>query len=445
MEIKEHKYITKIVIIAVIVVIILILAIYIYYTNIQQDTISQAEESSSFVETNNEYKTFNFTIDDIINLCNLDVNDIITNTEAPYCTEHKDTDCIITFKADEYEYLRVVYEEKSRKVISIELSMSSANRFVLATAQGKNLEESFTISYTYMVASFMNIFNTFQEEVGNDFVNKFNNANKENWITLKDTDTKCGVYFMLDSNTGCVQFASAKTGANTIRVIAISENDFNNLSINSLTNTLDETLEKKNSNTSVETDRQTNKDKEISEIYNVKPIDKKQDIVYTLSNKNYPIINLSGSPEVDNINAKIKAEFAEEDDEYNKSEYNYYLNNEILSLVIENTGPAEGWIYTTYNINIKTGKVISNSDLLKSKNIDETTFISNLKECCKNKFLEVHNEYNIHGLEKEPEYMEGYNESISNCNMQQLMFLDKNRYYKCSCQNRLIFNTRGRI
>ena len=110
MEIKEHKYITKIIIIAVIVVIILILAIYIYYTNIQQDTISQAEESSSFVETNNEYKTFNFTIDDIINLCNLDVNDIITNTEAPYCTEHKDTDCIITFKADEYEELRVVYE-----------------------------------------------------------------------------------------------------------------------------------------------------------------------------------------------------------------------------------------------------------------------------------------------------------------------------------------------
>ena len=36
-------------------------------------------------------------------------------------------------------------------------------------------------------------------------------------------------------------------------------------------------------------------------------------------------------------------------------------------------------------------------------------------------------------MEQEPEYTKGYNESISNCNMQQLMFLDDNRLYKCNC------------
>ena len=76
---------------------------------------------------------------------------------------------------------------------------------------------------------------------------------------------------------------------------------------------------------------------EIKETYQVKSIDKKQDIVYTLSNKSYPIINISGSPEVDNINEEMKQNYVDKDDEYCSSEYNYYLNNEILSIIITHT------------------------------------------------------------------------------------------------------------
>lgn len=68
------------------------------------------------------------------------------------------------------------------------------------------------------------------------------------------------------------------------------------------------------------------------------------------------------------------------------------MNNEILSLVITQYNPIS-YYYEVYNINVNTGKPVNNTDLLKSKNIDETTFLSNLKECYKNKFLEVHSEF----------------------------------------------------
>ena len=122
-------------------------------------------------------------------------------------------------------------------------------------------------------------------------------------------------------------------------------------------------------------------------------LDESKDIIYTLSNQSYPIINISGSSEVDDINAKIQ----EDDDKYTdvgfKYEYEYYLNNEILSLIrldftYGSSITREGY-YDVFNINVNTGKVVSNSDLLKIKNIDEQTFLSKLPECYKNKFLEL--------------------------------------------------------
>lgn len=141
------------------------------------------------------------------------------------------------------------------------------------------------------------------------------------------------------------------------------------------------------------TSNKQDKDKEIKETYKVKSIDKSQDIVYTLPNKTYPIINLSGSLEVEDINTQIQQKY--EGDEYFQRtfEYNYYVNDEILSLVIGDYSygssvTKEGY-YDVFNINVKTGKIISNSDLLKSKNIDEQTFLRKLPQCYKNKFLEL--------------------------------------------------------
>lgn len=116
-----------------------------------------------------------------------------------------------------------------------------------------------------------------------------------------------------------------------------------------------------------------------------------------MPNHSYPIINLSGSSRVREINEEIKQRYAEEDDEYSRSEYKYYLNNDILSLIIKHTGPTDGWAYNVYNINVKTGKKVSNAELLKVKNIDETTLITKIKELCKEKFIEAHNKYPRNG------------------------------------------------
>ena len=177
----------------------------------------------------------------------------------------------------------------------------------------------------------------------------------------------------------------------------------------------------------------------------IKPLDESKDIIYTLPNQSYPIINISGSPEVEYINEEIKGIYEEYDDEYNHKEYNYYLSNDIVSLVIsieDNTGFVN---YDVYNINTNTGKTVSNSELLEIKQIDETTFLNKLKECYKNKFIEIHKIFQ--GIENDPLYEDGYNKNISNdnCNMKQPMFLDQNRYYKCNCYNRFRFVPRSRI
>ncbi len=178
----------------------------------------------------------------------------------------------------------------------------------------------------------------------------------------------------------------------------------------------------------------------------IKSLDEDKDIVYTLSNQSYPIINISGSKEVDDINEKIKRKYEEyDDDEFYHKKYNYHLNNEILSLVISIEDYTDFVNYDVYNINTNTGKTVSNSELLKIKQIDETTFLNKLRECYKNKFIEIHK--SMPGIENDPLYVEGYNKNIStdNCNMKQPMFLDQNRYYKCNCYNRFRFVPRCRI
>lgn len=125
----------------------------------------------------------------------------------------------------------------------------------------------------------------------------------------------------------------------------------------------------------------------------VSSIDNTKDIIYNLSDEPYPIINLS-SQEVKEINAELKKKY----ESYNnnphglKLKYDYYLSNEILSLVITIPIHTGGYNYNVYNINTNTGKSVSNTELLKNKNIDETTFLSKLPEYYKNKFLEVHSE-----------------------------------------------------
>ena len=110
-----------------------------------------------------------------------------------------------------------------------------------------------------------------------------------------------------------------------------------------------------------------------------------------INDKNVPYINLS----CDEVNEKIK-------DTYKilnnyKPKYDYYLNNDILSLVISFESDEEK-VYKTFNINIKNKEEISNSELMKLSKVEgsigtllESIFDSELiKEGTLNNYRRTH-------------------------------------------------------
>lgn len=90
-----------------------------------------------------------------------------------------------------------------------------------------------------------------------------------------------------------------------------------------------------------------------------------------IDNKNIPYINISE----DEVNLKVQEIYKKYND-YNSS-YDYYINNNTLSLVIKFSNKEET-IYKTYNVDTDSKKEISNNELLKNNNIDEN--VSSLLE-----------------------------------------------------------------
>ena len=78
-----------------------------------------------------------------------------------------------------------------------------------------------------------------------------------------------------------------------------------------------------------------------------------------IDNKNIPYINIS----VDEVNLKVQDIYKKYND-YNSS-YDYYINNNTLSLVIKFSNKEET-IYKTYNIDTDSKKEISNNELTNS-------------------------------------------------------------------------------
>lgn len=97
-----------------------------------------------------------------------------------------------------------------------------------------------------------------------------------------------------------------------------------------------------------------------------------------------PIINLDFES-VKKINKELLNQYNEVLEEniitddivnINSIKYKYYINNNILSLILEykNFNYTAGYItyeYKTYNININNGTILSNNDLIKIKNLNE--------------------------------------------------------------------------
>ena len=159
-------------------------------------------------------------------------------------------------------------------------------------------------------------------------------------------------------------------------------------------------------------------DKILKEDDQVKKNDEIKDIVYSSFNKetsdysyNIPTINID-STDVEKINAEINKDYKEEvEKQINNGEivvyevdYNYYVNSNVLSLVITGKLPSDIENYQVFNVDIYTGKSITNDELLNYKNISSTEFLSKLPDIYKNKYIDLHGtkESYINGLKNAP-------------------------------------------
>ena len=129
--------------------------------------------------------------------------------------------------------------------------------------------------------------------------------------------------------------------------------------------------------------------------------DKDKKIVYTEGDYEYkkvPVININ-SDDADALNKEIK-EYVEKmgaSSDYGEGfslSYDYYENDNILSVRLKITTIGSPRYYKTVNIDSKTGKKLTNYDLIKYKNIDgneigKTVFNIYVKDAENNDSLET--------------------------------------------------------
>ena len=115
--------------------------------------------------------------------------------------------------------------------------------------------------------------------------------------------------------------------------------------------------------------------------------DKDKEIVYTEGNYKYkevPVININ-TEDAEKLNKEIKnyIDKMSSDTDYGEAyalSYEYFENNDILSIKMTITTFGSSRYYKTVNISTKTGKKVSNEELIKLKKIKEEDFSSKLFE-----------------------------------------------------------------
>ena len=130
----------------------------------------------------------------------------------------------------------------------------------------------------------------------------------------------------------------------------------------------------------------------------------------------------------DEISSKIKKIYEEEKEEFNKYmnstisegnayggtniKYKYYVNNNILSLVVSES-PSFGVTYYIYNIDIYSGNKVSNNEILLSKNMNAESFKNKIIESFNH--LEKDNMLNSEYAKSDAEFCKSqYDKNISN-------------------------------
>ncbi len=117
--------------------------------------------------------------------------------------------------------------------------------------------------------------------------------------------------------------------------------------------------------------------------------------------------------------------------------YNYYINDNILSIIIESDYDSNSTKANfVYNIDKNTGKSVSNEEIMKKNNMTKEQFSKKLQIAASNKFIEKYGDVNEwlktqdgSKEERKKEYQSVYNKttSSSNCSVDnQKIYLDSN-------------------
>ena len=167
------------------------------------------------------------------------------------------------------------------------------------------------------------------------------------------------------------------------------------------------------------------------EVKKVSKIDDTKELVYSVYNKmtseysyNIPAINID-SDDVKTINNEIDSYYksrAEEGSSATKIKYESYTNENTLSLLISIEYPNDCIYYKAYNVDIYTGKRITNEELIKAKNVSEKELTTKIKELAKAKYASKYSK-----LSDDAMYDEQLNKTIAdkNCTIDNYMFLNE--------------------
>lgn len=102
------------------------------------------------------------------------------------------------------------------------------------------------------------------------------------------------------------------------------------------------------------------------------------------------------------------------------------LNGSVLSLVIPFKYNGGFRRYDVYNINVNTGNEVTNTEILKNKNISSDAFVTALKKKAKENFLEIYPYGNVESYVTKDRYDKYLTSAVSStfCNVDTPMFLN---------------------
>lgn len=150
-----------------------------------------------------------------------------------------------------------------------------------------------------------------------------------------------------------------------------------------------------------------------------------------------PQINID-SADAEKINQKIKDKYLTQYNEaveyrnenngetgiWYRIEYAYHINGDVVSIIIDSKGESEGKDRSSYNINMKTGKEVTNTELLKIKGITEEEFPSKLSNILTETLRDMYT-----GNIEPAEFMTAQYKrttSLENCSIDNDMYLNVN-------------------